>query len=49
MMLTYGRGGFGIGEEGIVIQLTDGSSFSCLEFVTNVIETWEKFFRLHGL
>jgi hypothetical protein len=45
----FGKGGFGIGEEGIVIELNGGSSFSCLELVTNVIETWEKFFRLHGL
>jgi hypothetical protein len=40
---------FGIGEEGIVIELNDGSSFSCLELVKNVIETWEEFFRLRGL
>jgi hypothetical protein len=45
----FGKGGFGIGEEGIVIELNDGSSFSCLELVKNVIETWEEFFRLRGL
>jgi hypothetical protein len=45
----FGKGGFGIGEEGIVIELNDGSSFSCLELVKNVIETWEEVFRLHGL
>jgi hypothetical protein len=45
----FGKGGFGVGEEGIVIELNDGSSFSCLELVINVIETWEKFFRLRGL
>jgi hypothetical protein len=45
----FGKGGFGVGEEGIVIELNDGSSFSCLELVRKVIETWEEFFRVHAL
>jgi hypothetical protein len=48
-MGRFGKGGFGTGEEDILIQLNDGSSFSCLELVRKVIETWEEFFRLHGI
>ena len=35
--------------ESITIELEDGSSFSCLELVKNVIETWSKFFSAHQL
>jgi hypothetical protein len=45
----YGKGGFGIGEEDIQIELNNGTSFYCLELVQSVIDTWETFFRVHGL
>jgi hypothetical protein len=45
----YGKGGYGIGEENIQIELNDGSSFSCLELVEQLLSTWETFFRSHGL
>jgi hypothetical protein len=48
-MARYGKGAYGEGEEFIQIELADGSSFSCLEFVENVIKAWEEFFAFHGL
>ena len=45
----YGKGGYGAGEESIVIQLKDGTAFDCLDLVSNVLSTWEAFFNLHGL
>jgi hypothetical protein len=45
----YGKGGWGVGEEDIQIDLNDGSSLSALDLVEKVIETWDNFFSLHGL
>jgi hypothetical protein len=45
----YGKGGYGIGEHSIQIQLNDGSSISCLELVKKVIDAWETFFHSHRL
>jgi len=48
-MGRYGKGGWGVGEESIEIELNDGSCLSALEFVKTVIETWDNFFTTHGL
>jgi hypothetical protein len=45
----YGKGAYGVGEECIEIQLNDGTSFHCLNFVTGVISTWEIFFATQGI
>ena len=45
----YGKGGWGVGEESISVQLNDGTSFHCLDLVRGVISTWECFFSAHGL
>lgn len=45
----WGRGRFGLGEERIEVQLTDGSSFDCLELVEGVMNTWNDFFSRHRI
>jgi hypothetical protein len=45
----FGKGGFGVGEESISVQLNDGSSFTCLDLVRGVVATWESFFTAHGI
>lgn len=45
----WGRGRFGLGEERIEVQLTDGRSFDCFELVDGVMNTWENFFSSHGI
>jgi hypothetical protein len=45
----FGKGGYGIGEESIVIRLNDGSTIDCLAFVRDVLSVWEKFFSAHGI
>jgi hypothetical protein len=40
---------FGAAGHGMRIELNDGTSFSHVTFVTNVVEAWETFFRSHGL
>lgn len=48
-MGRYGKGGYGIGEESIAIELNDGSSFQCDEFVRNVVSVWKCFFATYGI
>jgi hypothetical protein len=45
----YGKGGYGLGEESIEVQLNDGTSFQCLDLVNNVIASWQSFFKSHGM
>ncbi len=45
----YGKGGYGVGEESIEVQLNDGTSFPCLDLVNNVIKSWQSFFKSQGL
>ena len=45
----YGYGGYGVGEEDIVIELSDGSRYDALELKEQVISIWEKFFNKHNL
>lgn len=45
----WGKGGYGIGEEDILIELNDGSSLPSFELVERVVETWDKFFLSCGL
>jgi hypothetical protein len=44
-----GVGNYGTGEEGIDVTLHDGQSFPCLEFVADVVRSWEAFFLTHSL
>lgn len=43
----YGSGPFGVGEEQIVIQLSDGSAYSALQLVDGVMGTWARYFDTH--
>lgn len=45
----YGKGGYGVGEESIEVQLDDGSRFHCLDLVKNVLAIWQNFFMSHGI
>jgi transposase InsO family protein len=48
-MGRYGKGGYGIGEESIAIELNDESSFQCDEFVRNVVSVWKCFFTTYNI
>lgn len=48
-MGRYGKGGYGLGEESIQIQLNDGTRYSCLDLVNGVKETWQRFFATHEI
>lgn len=41
----FDQGSWGVGEEEILVELNDGRTFSCLEFVQGVLETWRTFFN----
>jgi hypothetical protein len=45
----FGFGGFGVGEEQIDIECTDGSKYNTLELAQNVLNSWESFFDRHGI
>jgi hypothetical protein len=45
----YGKGGYGVGEESIEVQLNDGTTFHCLELVQGVVDSWQTFFSAHGI
>lgn len=45
----FGKGGFGVGEESIEVQLNDGTSFHCLDLVEGVLASWETFLLSHGI
>jgi hypothetical protein len=45
----FGKGGWGVGEESIEVKLNDGTSFSCLEMASEVLSSWETFFKTHGI
>src|ERR1019366_6569578 len=47
--VRYGKGGYGVGEESIEVQLNDGTSFQCLDLVKNVLATWQSFSKSHGM
>ena len=40
----YGRGGYGVGEEEITVELNDGTQISCLDFVREVLTAWQPVF-----
>lgn len=48
-MGRYGKGGYGVGEESIVVQLNDGTSFNCLDLVNGVQVTWQKYLAVHKI
>ncbi len=45
----YSKGNYNEGEESILVQLGNGTTYICLELVQNVLYTWEKFFSTHGI
>lgn len=45
----FGKGGWGVGEETIGVTLTDGTTYSGLDFVKGVLQTWDRFFVAHGI
>jgi hypothetical protein len=45
----YGKGAFGVGEESIVVVLTDGRRFDALDLAQEVIRVWTGFFTKHAL
>ena len=45
----YGTGGYGEGEEEIVITLNDGTVLNALDFVQDVLTVWKTFFVAHAL
>ena len=45
----WGKGGYGVGEENIVVQLNDGTSFHCLDLVNGVQATWNRYFSTHRI
>lgn len=48
-MGRYGKGGYGVGEKSIEVQLNDGATFHCLDLVNGVLKTWQDFFVAHGI
>jgi len=45
----YGKGGYGIGEESIEVQLNDGTTIHCLDLDQGVVDFWQSFFSAHGI
>ena len=45
----WGKGGWGVGEEQIIIKCTDGSVCNALDFARDVLNSWELFFNGHGI
>jgi|HubBroStandDraft_6_1064221.scaffolds.fasta_scaffold205895_3 hypothetical protein len=45
----YGKGGYGIGEASIDVELNDGTKFGCLDLVRGVLSTWSSFFAIHSI
>jgi len=45
----YGKGGYGVGEESIVVVLNDGQRFDALSLAQGVVDAWNGFFVKHAL
>ena len=45
----FGKGGWGVGEESIVVTLNDGTTYSGLDLVKEVLQAWNRFFVAHGI
>ena len=45
----FGKGGWGVGEESIVVTLNDGTTYSGLDLVKEVLQMWNRFFVTHGI
>jgi len=43
----YGKGGYGTGEEEVVLSMVDGSKFNALDLARQVVELWNNFFNKH--
>jgi hypothetical protein len=48
-MGRFGKGSYGEGEEQIIVQLNDGSTYICSDLVRGVVECWQQFFIEHGI
>ncbi len=45
----FGAGGYGDGEEEIIIECTDGNVYNALDLAKNVLNSWMSFFTLHSI
>jgi len=45
----YGRGGYGVGEESISVELLDGTKYNAIALVRDTLRVWESFFAKHHL
>jgi hypothetical protein len=45
----FGKGGYGVGEEYICVELRDGSTIDALRLAKEVITEWESFFVRHAI
>jgi hypothetical protein len=45
----FGKGGFGVGEEAIEIELSDGTKYDALALKNGVLNKWRSFFLTHGI
>jgi hypothetical protein len=45
----FGKGGWGVGEESIAVKLNDGTTYSGLDLVKEVLQMWDRFFSTHGI
>jgi hypothetical protein len=45
----FGKGGYGLREEEIIVTLEDGGTMNCLDLVKTVVKIWDSFFHTHGL
>jgi len=45
----YGAGGYGVGEESIMVVLNDGQRFDGLQLAQEIINAWDVFFAKHSL
>jgi hypothetical protein len=45
----YAKGGYGVAEESIEVQLNDGTTLVCLDLVRGVVACWQSFFSDHGI
>jgi len=45
----YGKGGYGVGEEAIVIRINNDTEWTALEFACGVLQAWLHFFERQDL
>jgi len=45
----FGVGGYGVGEESIEVTISNGTTWTALEFAAGVIQAWIGYFSRHGI